>query len=107
MAPTSDAYKVDWIWSNNSNVHVAKDRTWFTTLTEFNSQLIDGFKNCSKVLGVGNVELEVMTDVHGTGSNTHSTIVLKDVLFVPTATCNILGGPILKEYGVNTDGSGG
>jgi hypothetical protein len=103
MAPSGEAYKVDWVFSNTSNDYVAKDRAWFTTSTKFESQVIDG----SKILGVGNVELEVKTNIHRSGSKTHRTIVLKDVMFVPTAICNILGAPIFKEFKVVTNISGG
>lgn len=91
------------MWSNNSNVHVANHRDWFTTFTEFKSKLVDG----SEVQGVGNVELNLKTKAHRTGSGTHRTIVLKDVLLVPGATCNILGNPILDEYDVIANMQGG
>lgn len=96
MDPTSDAYHVDWIFSKNSNVHVAKHRDWFTIFTEFKSKLADG----QEVLGVGDAELEVKTHLKRKGSKSHRTLVLKDVLLVPSCVCNVLGGPILDEYGV-------
>lgn len=102
MAPSGEAYYVDWIFSNNANVHVANNRDWFTSFTEFKSKLADG----QDVLGVGNVELEVKTHLSRKGSSSHRTLVLTDVLFVPSCTCNILGGPILKEFNVVTGNSG-
>ena len=55
---------------------------------------------------MGNVELKVKTKAHRTGRGTHRTIVLKDVLYVPTSVCNILGRPILGEYNVISDSEG-
>lgn len=55
-----------------------------------------------EVLGVGDVELDVQTYPDGTGPCSYRTIVLRDVLYVPTGKCNILGRPILKDFEVVT-----
>lgn len=54
------------------------------------------------VLGVGDVELYVKK--HYSRGGRHR-ILLRDVLYCPTATCNILGGGILDDYDVVTDWS--
>lgn len=111
MAPTGCAYRTDWVWSNLSNVHVANNRAWFTTFTYFKSRISSAtipygpYK--TEVLGVGDVELDVQTHHDRTGPGSYRTIVLRDVLFVPTAVCNILGRPILKDFGLVTEPSTG
>ncbi|KAL8706519.1 MAG: hypothetical protein Q9201_000451 [Fulgogasparrea decipioides] len=35
MPPSKSAYDIDWVFSNNSNVHVANHRDWFTSYTPF------------------------------------------------------------------------
>ena len=102
FGPGHPAYNIDWIFSNNSDVHVANHRDWFTTYTPFNTSFNPGTTDTHcKVEGVGDVELTVKT--HPTKSGTHyqRTLVLRDVLYAPTATCNILGGPIMDTYNVS------
>ena len=94
MAPTGPAYHTDWVFSNNSNVHVATHRDWFTTFTDFKSNTETG----GAVLGIGDVELDVKTHLKRKGSQAKRKIILREVLFIPTAACNILGNPVFKEY---------
>lgn len=62
------------------------------------------------MLGIGNVVLETRRTVskaaRKNGRKTSSTITLHDVLYAPDYVCNILGGPILDEYGVQMGGEG-
>lgn len=102
MAPTGQAYDVDWVYSNNSNVHVAQNIEWFDSFTDFRSS--DGslyFEgDGSAVEGIDQVTLPVMTHRHRKGAAHEGTLVLKDVLYAPGIPCNILDGPISDEYNV-------
>jgi hypothetical protein len=98
MAPTGPAYHVDWVWSNTSNVHVANDRAWFTSFAPFRSHVGTIYTDDTmEVLGVGTVELLLKTHDRRSGPRAHKPITLRDVLFVPSATCNILGHPITRD----------
>ncbi|KAF1808623.1 hypothetical protein P152DRAFT_382703, partial [Eremomyces bilateralis CBS 781.70] len=81
----------DWVYSNQSNVHVAKDKGWFTTYTPFDSKVgciyHDG---TSKVVGIGTVTLSVNRAPRLKGSESHNTIVLNDVLHVPSFLSNVI-----------------
>lgn len=95
MPPTGEAYNVDWIFSNNSDIHVANHLDWFTTYHQFPTRLSGGFGPGQNAMGIGEVKLPVKTHPKKTGRDAHSTMELKDVLYVPDATCNILGlGPL-------------
>ncbi|KAK4163788.1 zinc-binding domain-containing protein [Cladorrhinum sp. PSN259] len=81
----------DWVLSS-SNVHVARDRSWFgNDYVAFRSHLADGLV----IEGVGSVTLSVKRSPTGTGRSNHTTLLLTNVLHVPGAICNILG---LHEY---------
>lgn len=54
MAPEGAPYYVDWVFSNNSNVHVANHRDWFTSYTPFKTQVANGIE----ALGIGTVETQ-------------------------------------------------
>ncbi|KAJ5364030.1 uncharacterized protein N7496_009743 [Penicillium cataractarum] len=82
-----------WVWSNLSNVHVAKDRSWFgNDYTPFESFLEDGL---IKVIGVGTVDLPVKL-----GPDSHSILRLENVLHVPNMFCNIVGDLTRHGYGM-------
>lgn len=49
---------------------------------------------------MGDVSLPVKIHAGQTGAAAQGTIVLRDVCYAPAAVCNILGGPILHDYGV-------
>lgn len=111
MAPTGEAYNVDWIISNNSNVNVANHLEWFTTLTIFNTYVYNGFQKESsmekygvKVLGIGDVTLPVKTG-NGSGASSQGSLALHDVCYVPGSLCNIVGFPDLEDFIVNFSGS--
>ncbi|KAK3686598.1 hypothetical protein LTR37_019659 [Vermiconidia calcicola] len=96
MAPQGSAYHTDWIFSIESNVHVANHLDWFINFKKFKPASRAG----SRILGVGDVVLNVKTSATRKGSNSHRKLILRDVLFVPSSLCNILGGPIMKDYWV-------
>ncbi|RYP81276.1 hypothetical protein DL770_005942 [Monosporascus sp. CRB-9-2] len=93
-----------WVWSNNSNVHAAKDRSWFgadyTPLSSTVGHLMAGSE--TPVLGIGTVELPVKRSPRATGPRSHGILRLRNVLHVPTGICNVIGNPILEEYDIYT-----
>ena len=101
------AYNVDWIFSNNSNVHVANHRGWFTKYTAFKTHIETGFSGGQsvEVEGIGDVELTTKTHSTRSGSQYQHTLVLHDVLYAPSVVCNILGGPILGAHSVEIGGT--
>ncbi|KAJ5584608.1 uncharacterized protein N7459_004408 [Penicillium hispanicum] len=100
-----------WVFSNNSDVHVAKDRSWFgDDYTPFASSFHDISGNMIEVVGVGSVTLPTKTSPRQTGPSSHGILRLKQVLHAPGALCNLIGGPITDDHGVVTfvsDGSSG
>lgn len=50
------------------------------------------------MLGIGDVLLEVETSHNATGPQSLGTILLKDVLYVPSGAFNIIGRPIIRDY---------
>ncbi|KAK4692052.1 hypothetical protein P7C71_g5077, partial [Lecanoromycetidae sp. Uapishka_2] len=103
MAPTGQAYNVDWIFSNTSNVHIANNKEWFTSFTPFTTKSSDGLR----ILGVGEVTLPVKTHRQRKGAESQGTLVLHDVFFAPDCVCNIFGLPILDDYSISIGGSDG
>lgn len=105
MAPTGEAYHVDWVFSSNANVHVARDQQCFGSFTEFSTYILHGLAFGSdaekiKVTGIGQVTLPVGTDRNRGSESYQGKIVLKNVLHAPSVQYNILGGPIMDEYSV-------
>lgn len=49
-------------------------------------------------MGIGTVELPVKKIPNDVGPQSHGILRLHNVLYVPTATCNIIGSPIADEY---------
>ncbi|KAK3616936.1 hypothetical protein LTR56_025618 [Elasticomyces elasticus] len=107
MAPKGKDYDTDWIWSSTSNVHIANHRDWFTTFTPFSSIITDCSGTSHAIEGIGDVTLEVRRMVGAAAkaaknkAMVNSTIVLRDVLYVPTFTCNVLGEPVRQDYDVS------
>ncbi|KAI1484746.1 hypothetical protein F5X96DRAFT_663086 [Biscogniauxia mediterranea] len=92
-----------WVWCSGCNVHLAKDRSWFgDDYTPFESFVLhmDGSK--VKVIGIGTVNLP--TEI--SPNHSHGTLRLKNVLHTPSTICNIIGCPILNDYGIVTRGIG-
>jgi hypothetical protein len=91
----------DWVFSNNSNVSLAKDRGWFTSYTPFTSRLGSLVGNVDMaVVGIGSVEIPVKLRKRRRNGQTHSTIRL-EVLHAPTSSCNILGHDFMSRYEVD------
>lgn len=86
----------DWVFASGSNVHVAKDRSWFgDDYTPFRSVLADGLQ----VEGIGTVDLPTKrSPLPNQGPAGHTTLRLANVLHVPGAICNILGFSLAFEY---------
>ncbi|KAF7547490.1 hypothetical protein G7Z17_g7710 [Cylindrodendrum hubeiense] len=92
-----------WIWSSGSNAHVAKDRSWFGDgYVPFQSFITDIMGNETKVVGIGSVVLPVKRSLETYGPKSHGKLVLKNVLHVPTSTCNILGDLSWEGYNVGS-----
>ncbi|KKZ66568.1 hypothetical protein EMCG_07682 [[Emmonsia] crescens] len=90
-----------------SNVHVAKDRAWFTDYTPFKTELRDAYgmmKTPTPVVGIGTVDLATKCLPNQTGPGSRAVLHLKNVLHTPSAICNILGGPLFNDYDVTTGG---
>ncbi|PGH11774.1 hypothetical protein AJ79_04675 [Helicocarpus griseus UAMH5409] len=97
----------DWVLSNNSNVHVAKDRVWFVQYTPFKSELY-GFHGPSNkplpVVGIGTVEIITKRSPGRGGQASNYTMRLTNVLHAPSSLCNILGSPIFDQYKIQLGG---
>ena len=106
MAPKGKDYDTDWICSSSSNVHVATHRDWFTSFTAFTSTITSGSKTYA-LEGVGDVTLDVRRMVGAAAkaaknkAMVNSTIILRDVLYVPTFLCNVIGEPVKQDYSVS------
>ncbi|KAL8876934.1 MAG: hypothetical protein Q9198_004956 [Flavoplaca austrocitrina] len=107
MAPSKPAYDIDWIWSNNSNVHVANHRDWFISYTPFNS-IVGSFApgNGSEVVGIGDVDLPTKSHPTRNGAAYQKIVRLKNVLHVPSFFYNVFATNILEEYGIEFGGGG-
>ena len=78
----------DWIFSSATNVHVALDRTSFTTYTPFKSYVLTvGEQKQVSVKGIGTVDLKIRRQP---GSKESHIISLDKVLHIPSWLCNIL-----------------
>ncbi|KAL2128193.1 hypothetical protein VTI74DRAFT_9529 [Chaetomium olivicolor] len=89
----------DWVLSNNSDVHVARDRAWFSTYRPFRT-FANAFMPGSQLeaIGIGDVRLPVKLFPKRSGAGAHGTLHLRNVLHVPTNVCNIIGGPQTGDY---------
>lgn len=90
----------DWVFSNQSNVHIAKDREWCTEYTPFRSYVNAGYSPSASripVEGVGTVVIPLRIR-----RKVHREMRLENVLHCATATCNVLGLPedMLQDGGV-------
>ncbi|RMZ90157.1 hypothetical protein DV736_g2624, partial [Chaetothyriales sp. CBS 134916] len=83
----------NWVFSNTSNVHVCKDRSWFTEYTPFESSVGSIYFDAQKipVAGVGVVVLPVKRRPNRTGSDAHGQLLLHSILHCPSILCNIIG----------------
>ncbi|KAM3425667.1 hypothetical protein BST61_g7610 [Cercospora zeina] len=108
MAPTGPEYRTDWVWSPNSNMHVANNRKWFTKLQKIGSHITSLYcsDQRSDVHGIGDVEFDVKVNENLTRYKSRGKLVLKNVLYVPHSICNVIGGPIDKRYDIKRDDAG-
>ena len=110
MAPVGKAYNIDWVFSNNSDVHVAKHLDWFTSYTPFTTTLSNALPKSTRnsenpsVLGVGDVSIPVKIDIKKKGRGSHGTLQLRDVLYIPGAPCNIVGMPSDVQFSWTSTG---
>ncbi|KAK3674369.1 hypothetical protein LTR78_005838 [Recurvomyces mirabilis] len=106
MAPKGKDYDTDWIWSSTSNIHVANHRDWFSTFTPLASTISRGSES-HVIEGIGEVSLDVRLLLGAAAkaaknkAMVNSTIVLRNVLYVPTFRCNVLGEPVIEDYSVS------
>ncbi|KAH9885335.1 hypothetical protein F4778DRAFT_761142 [Xylariomycetidae sp. FL2044] len=90
-----------WVFANAANVHACKDAGCFQDYMPFPSFAISSVRSAQPsmlVLGIGVVELPVKKSPHSSGSGGHTTLRLTNVLHIPSLDCNIIGGPVLKQY---------
>ncbi|CEJ54184.1 hypothetical protein PMG11_00505 [Penicillium brasilianum] len=93
-----------WVFSNFSNVHVARDRSWFTDeYTPFETFFEDdSFVTTQvKVIGVGSVNLPVKSFPYDDGPEAHGVLRLENVLHAPSAICNMIGDVHTKNFAVS------
>ncbi|KAK4620869.1 hypothetical protein CLAFUW4_11570 [Fulvia fulva] len=97
MPPTGDAYEIDWVLSNTSNIHIANHRDWFTNYAPIETFFEHAYASSSniKALGIGTVQLEVRTH---RSKDEYRTLTLQNVLYCPTANCNVIGEPIFDTF---------
>jgi hypothetical protein len=98
MAPTGEAYNVDWVVSNTSNAHVCTHRDWLTAFTPFASKcsyLYSETEGLADVIGIGTVELTVRLHAkYRAHRPTFHTIILTNVLLVPGYASNVFAQPV-------------
>ncbi|KAL8349305.1 hypothetical protein RB601_001915 [Gaeumannomyces tritici] len=83
----------DWALTD-SNVHVARDRAWFSTYTPFQTIL----NGSLQVVGIGDVHLPVKLFPKRSGPESHGTLHLRNVLHAPTIICNVVGDGFTGDY---------
>lgn len=77
----------DWIFSSSTNTHIAIDKPLFKTYTSFDSYVLSLADHRKiEVKGIGSVELKIRCRQD---SRNERTIVLENVLHVPSWLCNI------------------
>ncbi|KAF1925510.1 uncharacterized protein M421DRAFT_7779 [Didymella exigua CBS 183.55] len=97
----------DWIYSDSSDVHIAKDRAWFTSYHVFPSHVTSLYAIGAPipVLGIGTIKLPVKATRGSFTSYGASPIELHNVLHAPTYFCNLLGRPLGAIYQISLGGS--
>lgn len=106
MPPSGAAYNIDWVWSFDSNAHVATHRDWFTKFTPLTSQITSTHDNTTySVEGIGTVEIEVRRIIGNAAKRNvgpkNSKVTLNEVLYVPDFICNVMGDPVRKDYDIS------
>uniref|UniRef100_A0A8H7KDV8 Uncharacterized protein n=1 Tax=Bionectria ochroleuca TaxID=29856 RepID=A0A8H7KDV8_BIOOC len=88
-----------WMFSTGTNVHVAKDRSWFADdYKPFETFVESRLGVRLPVIGIGTANLATKTAANKTGPASHGTLRLEFVLHVPRALWNIVGTPIYDDY---------
>ncbi|OAF98911.1 uncharacterized protein CC84DRAFT_1169650 [Paraphaeosphaeria sporulosa] len=106
MPPSGAAYNIDWVWSFDSNTHVATHRDWFTTFTPLTSQISSThISSTYSVEGIGSVEIEVRRIIGNAAKRNvgpkNSKVVLRNVLYVPDFICNVMGNTVREDYDIS------
>ncbi|KAJ3495963.1 hypothetical protein NLG97_g3016 [Lecanicillium saksenae] len=91
-----------WVMSTRSDVHIAKDRSWFGDDYKTISSFIHGPLKDERapVIGVGTVILTVKVSPDATNRD-RSEVKLCNVLHTPDSICNIIGTPIFEKYHIS------
>ena len=98
MPPTGSAYNVDWVVNWSSSIHVATHRDGFTTYIPFKTFVTTEWGSATQeALGVGEVTLPTKTSNSRSDKVSQRNLVLRNVLYVPSAICNVLGHPIIED----------
>ncbi|KAH6641335.1 hypothetical protein F5144DRAFT_465693, partial [Chaetomium tenue] len=84
----------DWVLASGSNVHVARDRAWFSTYTATSYVMTSPLE----ALGIGDVHLPVKPFPKRSGPRAYGSLHLRNVLHMPTSVCNIVGNPGTGDY---------
>lgn len=106
MPPSGAAYNVDWVWSFDSNNHVATHRDWFTTFAPLTSQISSTHDSSTHAVeGIGSVEIEVRRIIGNAAKRNvgpkNTKIVLRNVLYVPDFICNVMGNAVREDYDIS------
>ncbi|OAA66262.1 hypothetical protein ISF_04100 [Cordyceps fumosorosea ARSEF 2679] len=98
-----------WVYSTESNVHRAKDRSWFGDDYQPISSVLEPKPTTSggggrpssslggAVIGIGTVELPVKRRPDALGASSHGILRLRNVLHVPGCLCNVIAAASLAE----------
>lgn len=98
--PFHGPYDVDWICDASAGAHVANNRDWFSNYTDYRSLArtpIDKYP--LRVHGIGDVELEVRTNATGNDGQAFHSVILRNVLYIPTCETNIVSETYLGVKG--------
>ncbi|PSN60007.1 hypothetical protein BS50DRAFT_656165 [Corynespora cassiicola Philippines] len=81
---------------------ICNDRGWFTSYVPYSS-FVESYYHALAVTGFGTVVLPVKKSPNRSGPNAHGQIILKDVLHVPPAVCNIIAYKKMSARDGNKD----
>ncbi|KAF2868399.1 hypothetical protein BDV95DRAFT_128174 [Massariosphaeria phaeospora] len=109
---SSDRLCPDWVFAKLSNVHLCKDRGWFTDYIPFHSFVMStnaknsvfiGDEERQWVAGIGTVALPVKKSPGRTGSGTNVHLVLHNVVHCPSLICNVFSNAAASGQGYSID----
>ncbi|EPE05494.1 signal sequence receptor alpha subunit [Ophiostoma piceae UAMH 11346] len=83
-----------WVWCKDSNVHVAGSQHWFTDYTPFKSSVLRQSGKKVAVVGIGTVYLSMRRALCDDTPFAFDIFKMDNVLHVPSAPGNIIGGPL-------------